>query len=83
MARRHTRRRATRVRMAAKKRALNTTVANLMEAKPDPGSAAVKKAPNNAIKANIRIQPNICFVSPGTVFKAPFAIAEARHPPKS
>jgi hypothetical protein len=50
-----------RVRMAAKKRALNTIVANLMESKPDAGSAAVKKTPNKAIKANIRIQPNILF----------------------
>jgi hypothetical protein len=51
-----------RVKMPAKNRALNTIVANLMEAKPDPGSAAVKKAPNNAINANIKIQPNILIV---------------------
>jgi hypothetical protein len=66
-----------RVRTAARKSALNTIVANLMEAKPDPGSAAVKKAPNKAIKAKIRIQPNIYLVSPGAVYKLPLVFRES------
>ena len=48
------------VRMQAKKSPPNTMVANLMEANPDPGSAAsVKKAPSMDINAKIRIHPNI------------------------
>ena len=52
-----------RVRMQAKKSPLNTMVANLMEASPNPGAAAsVKEAPSMDINAKIRIHPNInCF----------------------